>query len=480
MSARDAFFVQSPQPGKSAQIPHHILLTMLRSSATNGGIMRMLLTATLVIASVAFGQAPTKTPPAQGPPPKNLTVRPDGHVSANQDPANPENFEVHVVAKGDTLWAISGDVLKNPRLWPQLWEQNEHIINPHWIYPNDKILIRPVTVLSEAKPPEPEPAPEPPPPPPAPEVEAAPAPPPPPPPPPEPLPLPPEPERTFILDERKPTPEVKIDDLYCSGFVRDAPIPRNARVISRFDTSSGVLAAEADYVYLSQGSEDGIANGTVYQVVRRTKTLTNPRGKTKAERDLGMHYLEIAYVRVAVTQADFSLARVIHSCGDAIEVGDIMLPFQPIMLPQLERPRSFSPMMTTNSGIKGEIVTTKTVLLSNGSIFAGPNIEPGVRGESISRANRGIAGDGTIVYLSIGQNQSVKPGDIFIVYRDVETDFDRRIYAGYALPREINRLKGQRRAIGEVIVVNAGERASTALVTYSADELLLGDSVERR
>ena len=440
--------------------------------------MRMLLTATLVITSVAFGQAPTKTPPAQGPPPKNLTVRPDGHVSANQDPANPENFEVHVVAKGDTLWAVSGDVLKNPRLWPQLWEQNEHIINPHWIYPDDKILIRPVTVLSEAKPPEP--APEPPPPPPAPEVEPAPAPPPPPPPPPAPLPLPPEPERTFVLDERKPTPEVKIDDLYCSGFVRVAPIPRNARVISRFDTSSGVLAAEADYVYLSQGSEDGIANGTVYQVVRRTKTLRNPRGRTKNERDLGMHYLEIAYVRVAVTQADFSLARVIHSCGDAIEVGDIMLPFQPIMLPPLERPRSFSPMMTTNSGIKGEIVTTKTVLLSNGSIFAGPNIEPGVNGESISRTNRGIAGDGTIVYLSIGQNRSVKPGDIFIVYRDVETDFDRRVYAGYALPREINRLKGQRRAIGEVIVVNAGERASTALVTYSADELLFGDSVERR
>src|SRR5207249_10049709 len=103
----------------------------------------------------------------------------------------------------------------------------------------------------------------------------------------------PEAERTFGLDERKPSPEVNVDDLYCSGFVRVAPIPRNARVISRFDTSSGVLAAEADYVYLSQGSEDGIANGTVYQVVRRTKTLTNPRGKTKAERDLGMHYLEI-------------------------------------------------------------------------------------------------------------------------------------------------------------------------------------------
>src|SRR2546428_13881009 len=124
---------------------------MLCSSATNGGIMRMLLTATLVITSVAFGQAPTKTPPAQGPPPKNLTVRPNGHVSANQDPANPENFEVHVVTKGNMLGPISGDVLMNPRLFPNLWKQNANIINPLWVYPDDKTLIGPVTALSEAK-----------------------------------------------------------------------------------------------------------------------------------------------------------------------------------------------------------------------------------------------------------------------------------------------------------------------------------------
>src|SRR5205823_12006317 len=146
---------------------------------------------------------PARSVPQQGAPPKNLTVRPDGHVSANRDAANPEKFEVHIVRKGETLWQIAGEVLKNPRLWRQLWEQNEHIINPHWIYPNDQILIRPVTVLSEAKPPEPAPpAPEPPPAPaPLPEVEIvtrpAPAPALPPPPAPEPV------QNTFDLGERK-------------------------------------------------------------------------------------------------------------------------------------------------------------------------------------------------------------------------------------------------------------------------------------
>src|SRR5947207_3667848 len=121
-----------------------------------------ILFAVLLMVSSAFAQAPQKTAPPQGPPPKNLSVRPDGHVSANQDPANPDQFEVHVVKQGETLSQISGEVLKNSRLWPQLWEQNEHIINPHWIYPNDKILIRPITVIAEAKPPEPEPEPAPP------------------------------------------------------------------------------------------------------------------------------------------------------------------------------------------------------------------------------------------------------------------------------------------------------------------------------
>src|SRR5262244_3481041 len=124
--------------------------------------MRILF-ALLFATSAAWAQTnqpPAKTAPSQGPPPKNLSVRPDGHVSANQDPATPDKFDVHIVAKGETLSEISSDVLKNSRLWPQLWEQNEHIINPHWIYPQDKILVKAVTPITEAKPPEPEPEPE--------------------------------------------------------------------------------------------------------------------------------------------------------------------------------------------------------------------------------------------------------------------------------------------------------------------------------
>jgi len=133
--------------------------------------------------------------------------------------------------------------------------------------------------------------------------------------------------------------------------------------------------------------------------------------------------------------------------------------------------------MTTNSGIKGVIVSAKTVLLNFGSAFRSSGIIPGVRGDDrLSVNDRGIAGAGEIVYIDLGQDQSVKPGDIFIVYRSI--DFDQRLFSSDE--EELEKLKNARTAVGEVIVMQVGERASSALVTYATDALSLGDSVERR
>ena len=47
----------------------------------------------------------------------------------------------YVVKKGDTLWDISSLFLNDPWKWPQLWQQNPHVKNPHLIYPGDNLQL---------------------------------------------------------------------------------------------------------------------------------------------------------------------------------------------------------------------------------------------------------------------------------------------------------------------------------------------------
>ncbi|VAX06258.1 Uncharacterized protein with LysM domain, COG1652 [hydrothermal vent metagenome] len=61
--------------------------------------------------------------------------------AAESVPLNPTHPDRHVVVKGDTLWDIAGKFLQHPWQWPEIWQANPQIANPHLIYPGDIIVL---------------------------------------------------------------------------------------------------------------------------------------------------------------------------------------------------------------------------------------------------------------------------------------------------------------------------------------------------
>src|SRR3954454_301454 len=80
------------------------------------------------------------SPSAASRPPHGLHLVGD-HWTAWNPPTPAATDQVHVVAKGDKLWGLAAKYYGNAYLWPQIWEKNKYVLDAHWIYPGDPLIL---------------------------------------------------------------------------------------------------------------------------------------------------------------------------------------------------------------------------------------------------------------------------------------------------------------------------------------------------
>jgi hypothetical protein len=73
---------------------------------------------------------------------------PPTEVAPGTEHMNPNAPDSYVVKRGDTLWGIAKVFLRDPWYWPEIWQVNPRIQNPHLIYPGDILRL----VYIEGKP----------------------------------------------------------------------------------------------------------------------------------------------------------------------------------------------------------------------------------------------------------------------------------------------------------------------------------------
>jgi hypothetical protein len=368
-------------------------------------------------------------------PPRDLHLVGD-HWTAWDPPTPPPGAQVHIIQSGDTLWDLAARYSNDPYLWPQLWERNRYILDAHWIYPGDPLVlgpeVAPVGPVAEATEPD------------APGDGETPA----------------SSSLGILASTEASGPPVPLgaeSDIYCHGYVGDfeeafsysiigseyealAPdrgsFANASRTIQgRYGSGTSTIKNDlsiGDIVYTDGGRARGLTPGQLFTAVAAGRVIPHPL----SGEPIGRYYRYLGRLRVLSVQEDTAIAEIVQAC-DAILVGADLKPFEPEPVP-LGRSTALRPVNLPVSA--GELQDDPVIVYAKDDILA--------------------LGEDHVVHINIGSEQDdITPGDVYTIYRENRP----------GLPPVI---------VGELAILSVHPRFSVAKIIESRYIVHLGDRLE--
>jgi hypothetical protein len=345
------------------------------------------------------------------------------------EPAPASGADLHRVERGDTLWDLSARYLNSPWYWPKVWSYNPEIGNPHWIYPGHVVRLRPATAEArEGTPP-------------AVEEEAS---------------VAPELAGLSRADMGAPQQHGADDDVTVGGpyrigyrphaavqarresFVTQGQVDESGSITAAFEDKLLLTLHDRAYARFAQGAK--VQPGATYVLYRTDGAVRHPlTGEL-----FGYQSTVLGSAKTVAVDGDVATLEITQAF-DPIERGALVATWREAVVKPV-RPRP------NRRALSGVIVAAQQGLVST-------------------------LGEHHMVFVDRGRHDGVEEGNVFTVIRagdpygrdPMEPDRDDPKAAG--LPIE---------DVGLLMVVDAQERSSAALVVRSLRELHVGDRVEMR
>ena len=305
----------------------------------------------------------------------------------------------------------------------------------------------------------------------------------------------PAPTPTVVMPgQQQPQNVIGRASLYCAGFIRHQPLPQMPEIVGAEEEQEQRRFADGEVVYLNAGSAQGIKEGQTFQIIR-------PRGEVKGVHkqkhgSIGTYIQDIGQLQVFKVHEKTSAAQITMTC-DQVLLGDLLTP-----IPDRE-----SPVRRAEANLDR---------------FADPSGKQTGR-LMMSKDTRELLTRNDIVYIDLGSEDQIKPGDYLTVYRPLGTGnltridneewsrnrsvgFQSERYRGGGFSNQASRAKDStalsdsnghyrhrpitskevkrnrplmpRKIVGEIVVLEVQQRTATAVITRIASEVHTGDWVE--